>query len=632
MPRKAFVTLFICVAAVFAVAGGQVAATEPLTIRICGWNVQSDFTPKQHESDPDLIAQQIAAKDDVDLWGLCEVLGQTALDKFEKGAEEGEGSDFESLLSGTGGRDRLAIIYDTARFELLGVEELGMIQLSPGLRAPLVAHFRGRTTGTEFLFMVNHLKRGGAQNPVRIEQARRLHEWARDQRLPVIAVGDWNMDYDVELGDLGVPHRDRAYDELTRDGVWKWLRPEPLLKTNADPDFNTVLDFVFVANAPFGWFAESHILEREEDRHATENEFSDDDRESDHRPVDAILSLRSRALASATSSVPTPAAAIERSSALVAEEAPETGESSPEFSAGAAPLSLCSANIQFLGNSKQRDNAAFGTVLAAYDLVVVQELVAPPFEGTFPDGTPFRPDPEAAAFFEVMRGHGFEFVLSDEDTGPGDRNHLNSTATEWWVVFYNPARVRPAAQLPHGFLSETLAGNDDFDRVPYAFPFRDIRGKVDFVLVPVHLRPGAGPEHRERRKHELATIGEWIESQNTQEKDFVILGDMNIENAKELASATPPGYLSLNDECRATNTNPASPKPYDHVMYDPTKMAEIDTDFDLVVVDLVAVMHDLWSSEEPYPGDPYDHNEFRKHYSDHDPVEFRIAVPVADDD
>jgi hypothetical protein len=30
---------------------------------------------------------------------------------------------------------------------------------------------------------------------------------------------------------------------------------------------------------------------------------------------------------------------------------------------------------------------------------------------------------------------------------------------------------------------------------------------------------------------------------------------------------TPTGFLSLNDECRPTNTNINGPKPHDHVMF-----------------------------------------------------------------
>jgi len=63
-------------------------------------------------------------------------------------------------------------------------------------------------------------------------------------------------------------------------------------------------------------------------------------------------------------------------------------------------LAICSFNIQFLGQSVKRDNIALVSILKDFDIVVVQELVAPPFDGTFPDGTPFKPDKEAARLSE----------------------------------------------------------------------------------------------------------------------------------------------------------------------------------------------------------------------------------------
>jgi len=121
--------------------------------------------------------------------------------------------------------------------------------------------------------------------------------------------------------------------------------------------------------------------------------------------------------------------------------------------------------------------------------------------------------------------------------------------------------------------------------------------------------------------------------QKLREKDFIILGDMNIEDAAELAVATPLGYLSLNDECHPTNTNLNSPKPYDHVMYNTTFTTEIDSEFDLEVINLIEAMEDFWTStEDEYPGDPYNHNQFRQYYSDHHPVVFRIKVSGEDDD
>ena len=107
---------------------------------------------------------------------------------------------------------------------------------------------------------------------------------------------------------------------------------------------------------------------------------------------------------------------------------------------------------------------------------------------------------------------------------------------------------------------------------------------------------------------------------------------MNIENAAELREDTPSGFLSLNDECRPTNTNVRSPKPYDHIMFNPRFTTEIDQHFDMAVINLVEVMRGYWHHPGPFPGDPYDHNEFRKYYSDHCPVVFQMTIPEVDDD
>ena len=67
-------------------------------------------------------------------------------------------------------------------------------------------------------------------------------------------------------------------------------------------------------------------------------------------------------------------------------------------------------------------------------------------------------------------------------------------------------------------------------------------------------------------------------------------------------------------------------------MFNPNVSTEIDQVFDMVVIDLVEAMRSFWNLPSPYPGDPYDHNEFRAHYSDHHPVVFKVYVPMADDD
>ncbi len=287
-------------------------------------------------------------------------------------------------------------------------------------------------------------------------------------------------------------------------------------------------------------------------------------------------------------------------------------------------LLVCSFNIQFLGSSSRRDNPALAELVAPYDIVVVQELIASPSTST--PGSRQR----AKAFFDAMAARGFSWVLSESDTGRGTSLNNYSTATEWFVTFYKPGSVEPAPDLPGGFISSPLAANPNFDRVPYAFAFRTRDRRCDFVLVSVHLNP----DDRNRRRVEFDGLENWIASTLTQtsERDLIILGDTNLQDGAELHANTPGNYLSLNDACVATNVSPNSPKPYDHVLFNPVATKEIDRVYGFQVINLIDVMRLKWSGPGPYPGDPFQQNVFRFYYSDHNPVVFRMVIPAQDDD
>ena len=298
---------------------------------------------------------------------------------------------------------------------------------------------------------------------------------------------------------------------------------------------------------------------------------------------------------------------------------------------------IVSFNIQFLGHFKAKQNTTLAKILQPYDLIFVQELVAPPYGGTFPaekpgeEIKPYKIDTEATSFFEAMKAQGFNFILSPEDTGTGATIHKNTTATEWWVAFYKPGNIRADSSLPNGFLAPDRSDNDHYERVPYAFGF-DFEGAGDLVFISTHLKPGGGSADARRRSVELGAIYDYVRANDDKEKDFIILGDMNIKNCKELKTATPPEFLSLNEKCLPTNTSPKSPKPYDHVMYRPQfSTSEIDTDFGLKVINLIEVVRPHWNDAEPYPGEPYDHNKFRTRFSDHHPIQFRIKKGQDDD-
>jgi endonuclease/exonuclease/phosphatase family metal-dependent hydrolase len=183
-------------------------------------------------------------------------------------------------LGTTGGGDRLLIVYDADRFELVQQFELHDINPQGRVRSPLVAHLKVAASGQELLFMVNHLFR--TNDAARHEQARLLNAWAREQTLPVIAVGDYNYDWDVVQGET---RHDQGFDEMTRDGVFVWVRPTMLVNTQCSRQFNSVLDFIFAAGPAKAWQGTSEILERQPEY------CPDTNATSDHRPVLATFTL-----------------------------------------------------------------------------------------------------------------------------------------------------------------------------------------------------------------------------------------------------------------------------------------------------------------------------------------------------
>ncbi|MFM8414953.1 MAG: hypothetical protein ACKOCX_09525 [Planctomycetota bacterium] len=124
------------------------------------------------------------------------------------------------------------------------------------------------------------------EDDLRTDQARMLVAWARDQRAPVTAAGDFNFDWDMytKRGNPG-------FDAMVADEVWTWIQPDPLRDTNwaasrdnpkRDRFPDSILDFVFVAQAAKGWQGTSEVIVRPGD-------FPDDEQGSDHRPIVATF-------------------------------------------------------------------------------------------------------------------------------------------------------------------------------------------------------------------------------------------------------------------------------------------------------------------------------------------------------
>lgn len=319
------------------------AFAEP--IRVLTWNVESDRPGGDRNgdtNDPEVIAarlKQLQTRGNYDLIGLTEVRDtsrQIYLDAV--GGEEA----FLAFLSETGDTDRLLILVRRDRFELSmepavegvllttegpnrGKRELAWID-DPSANPPKRIMFRDgasrrptfvrlkdrRNENLPLVFMVNHLDRGSYKG--RRYQSIGLREWALQQDEALIAVGDYNFDYDFRAmtGNQAMAafmRLESVYGDPVRNGafVWDWIIPGvkfiptgehdgertvkiegTLIDSNwygrekTDLFRDSILDFVFVGNAARDWNNTASFLK-------IEGDFPDDHQKSDHRPLEATL-------------------------------------------------------------------------------------------------------------------------------------------------------------------------------------------------------------------------------------------------------------------------------------------------------------------------------------------------------
>jgi endonuclease/exonuclease/phosphatase family metal-dependent hydrolase len=247
-------------------------------LSIFAWNVESGG------ADPKVVAQRLARLNDFDIVCLSEVHPDD-IDTFTNA----KGENFQAFFSKSGNEDRLQIIFNKKRFELLEELELSQYRdfiLNSGKhRSPIVVRLRDRFSGKTMLVMVNHLARGDAK--FRKAQAIGLREWARDQDVGIVNMGDFNMDFEFATN-----KGNDALEEILRDNIWKWVQPKTWVDSNWwDPEGDgqdnfdgSLLDFAFVAGPAKGWSPSCEVL-------VEAGDFPDDATTSDHRPISLRLKL-----------------------------------------------------------------------------------------------------------------------------------------------------------------------------------------------------------------------------------------------------------------------------------------------------------------------------------------------------
>lgn len=289
--RRILMAMFV-VAASFVCSSSTGAedrrASEPLEqqLEVVTWNIESG------DNDPEVIARQLTAYRTYDIIALQEV-NDANVRRYARAL----GTKFEAVISQTGSRfnDHLLLFYNREHLRLQNHTELyeynGVTLIeegrNTGLRAPHLFFFTDSATGAAFICINVHFTRGDAAH--RCLQAFVLREWVGQQKDPVVALGDFNFDYDF-VEERGEQPGNPAYHIFTYQDTLQWVRPGLLLDTSySEHDGretypHQVLDFIFVANSAAAWEARSQIIKREGD-------FPDTEATSDHRPVAGVFTL-----------------------------------------------------------------------------------------------------------------------------------------------------------------------------------------------------------------------------------------------------------------------------------------------------------------------------------------------------
>ena len=241
-------------------------------IRVVGYNIEGGY---KSGAEIATVARYMKKVGHADIWALSEVTIS-----WEKQLIAAAGGRYVALATANAidTTDTLMLLINTERFRVQSYQELNDVKVQPYSRPPLVATLEDISTGKVFQIMVNHLERGDAKG--RHKQATKLNQYASKVALPLVAMGDYNFDWDLNKNGQS---RDKGYDLMTKNGVFSWVKPEHMIKTNCSKKYNSILDFAFVTDKVKA--IKSDVLLRAK-------EFCEDNRKKpDHRPVELWFSL-----------------------------------------------------------------------------------------------------------------------------------------------------------------------------------------------------------------------------------------------------------------------------------------------------------------------------------------------------
>ncbi|WP_164986552.1 endonuclease/exonuclease/phosphatase family protein [Rhizobium leguminosarum] len=253
-------------------------------LRIVTFNTESDA-----DTQPVKVAETIAAMGGFDLLAVQEVESADALKAYTEAAAK-QGGRWRFVISESGVNvdrqaDLLGIIYRTDRLRQLETNEFHLIRSKSdgtkygkadwSLRGALSLRLLDLQTGGEFRVTTVHLKCCNEPG-TRAHQAALLAEELAKSAVPTIVLGDTNIP--IEPGDDAPDNANiKAFTSLGPGSSRIWLRPASPVKTQCSPDFNSMLDQIYV---PIGTVATAEILFPEES-YCSKDAVG----YSDHRPV-----------------------------------------------------------------------------------------------------------------------------------------------------------------------------------------------------------------------------------------------------------------------------------------------------------------------------------------------------------
>ena len=177
-------------------------------------------------------------------------------------------------------------------------------------------------------------------------------------------------------------------------------------------------------------------------------------------------------------------------------------------------IGLASWNIRILSSKSRTDKELqyIANILIRYDFIAISEL---------------RDELVLKRLQKMLSDMGvnYDYEIS-EPVGRGVK--------ERYAFLYDTAFIsviEPGQRYP-----DELDGEDDFMRDPYWATFR--AGQFDFTVINVHVVWGKRVGDRRAEVQELASVYNYVQEQNGDEQDVILLGDFN-RNPNDKKAYTP---------------------------------------------------------------------------------------------